>query len=125
MGGVGHRRRAAHLAKAQQRAERAQVPGVGVAGGAGAITGSAAPAKPRTGPRGCRQPKPKASVCSLALPLGAQSGEGGGAGRGRLMGGRKVTLAGSKAERNSMGSGECVSSGLQMQGSRRRRAGWK
>jgi len=43
----------------------------------------------------------------------------------RLMGGRKVTLAGSKAERNSMGSGECVSSGLQMQGSRRRRAGWK
>ena len=59
MGGVGHRRRAAHLAKAQQRVERAQVPGVGVAGGAGAITGSAAPAKPRTGPRGRRQPKPK------------------------------------------------------------------
>ena len=33
MGGVGHRRRAAHLAKAQQRVKRAQVPGVGVAGG--------------------------------------------------------------------------------------------
>ena len=59
MGGVGHRRRAAHLAKAQQRVKRAQVPGVGVAGWAGAVTGSAAPAKPRTRPRGRRQPKPK------------------------------------------------------------------